>query len=164
LWFWGGSPLPRRFVKLFRAMSQPRRCLLYVDPDNFAGGGSGACEGLRWKEGNGGEAHLLSNLYIIVAGSAGVMGRIKTDMVKRTASKIVKAYPNKFGKDFQRNKEALNEVAEVRSKKLRNVIAGYTVRLKKQGDELKPKARKKPSFGRGGFGRGAPRGPPRGRR
>lgn len=80
------------------------------------------------------------------------MGRIKTDMVKRTAKKLVKTYPDKFSKDFNKNKEALKDLAEIRSKKLRNVLAGYAVRLKVLGDELRPKARKKtftPSSSRG---------------
>jgi len=71
------------------------------------------------------------------------MGRIKTDMVKRTTAKLVKAYPDKFSKKFDKNKEALKELAEIRSKKLRNVIAGYAVRLKQREEELAPKARKR---------------------
>ncbi len=86
------------------------------------------------------------------------MGRIKTDMVKRTARKLVKLYPDKFSKDFNKNKLALKDLAEIRSKKLRNVLAGYAVRLKVLGDELRPKARKKTFSGgpRGSF-RGGPR-------
>ena len=76
----------------------------------------------------------LSNLYIIVAGSGLVMGRIKTDMVKRTSVKLVKMHAEKFTHNFEKNKDALVGLAEIRSKKLRNVIAGYTVRLKRQGD------------------------------
>jgi small subunit ribosomal protein S17e len=64
------------------------------------------------------------------------MGRIKTDMVKRTTSKLVKANPKKFSKNFEKNKEALKDLAEIRSKKLRNIIAGYSVRLKRQEEEL----------------------------
>ncbi len=93
-----------------------------------------------------GGAAALGNLYIIVAGSAGSMGRIKTVMVKRTSGKLVEAYPEQFSKNFDKNKESLNELAEIRSKKLRNTIAGYIVRLKQQGDELRPKARKKKTF------------------
>jgi small subunit ribosomal protein S17e len=60
------------------------------------------------------------------------MGRIKTDMVKRTTGKVVENYSSRFSKSFEKNKQSLNELAEVRSKKLRNVIAGYAVRLKKR--------------------------------
>ena len=82
----------------------------------------------------------IRNLYIIVASPADPMGRIKTDMVKRTTVKALNAYPDRFSKNFQKNKEALKELAEIRSKKLRNVIAGYAVRLKRQEEELAPKA------------------------
>lgn len=64
------------------------------------------------------------------------MGRIKTDMVKRNTIKLVKANPKKFSKSFEKNKESLKDLAEIRSKKLRNIIAGYSVRLKRQEEEL----------------------------
>ncbi len=64
------------------------------------------------------------------------MGRIKTDMVKRTTKKIIRLYSDKFSKDFAKNKEMLKEVAEIRSKKLTNVIAGYAVRIKRKSDDL----------------------------
>lgn len=59
------------------------------------------------------------------------MGRIKTTNVKRSAFKLFKADSDKFKTDFQSNKKSVNELAEVRSKKLRNFIAGYVTRLKK---------------------------------
>ena len=67
------------------------------------------------------------------------MGRIKTDMVKRTGTKIYKSNPKKFSGSFDKNKIAVDSVAEVRSKKLRNVIAGHITRLAKRGDEAKPR-------------------------
>ena len=96
------------------------------------------------------------------------MGRIKTDTVKRTTRKLVKLYPKKFTKNFERNKEALKDLAEIRSKKLRNVIAGYSVRLKRQEEELLSGAKKpyRPSSSSredsGRFGQRPPfrRGPP----
>ncbi len=85
------------------------------------------------------------------------MGRIKTDMVKRTSAKLIKTYPDKFSKSFEKNKLALAELADIRSKKLRNIIAGQAVRLKTQGEDAVPRVRKKtftPSTGgRGGFQR-----------
>jgi len=55
-------------------------------------------------------------------------------MIKRTTKKLVLAYPNRFSTNFEKNKEALADLAEIHSKKLRNVIAGYSVRLKQQED------------------------------
>ncbi len=71
------------------------------------------------------------------------MGRIKTDAVKRTTFEMIESHPEKFAKTFDKNKEALKGLAEIRSKKLRNVIAGYAVRLKKRGDDLTPRPRRR---------------------
>ena len=75
------------------------------------------------------------NLYIQARSFDIDMGRIKTDMVKRTTVKLVTAYPDKFSKSFENNKKAIAPLAEVRSKKLRNVIAGYAVRLKSREEQ-----------------------------
>lgn len=64
------------------------------------------------------------------------MGRIKTQLVKRAALKLIKEHPNTFKKDFSENKTLLMGVCEIYSKKLRNVIAGYLARLVRQ-QELK---------------------------
>ena len=40
-------------------------------------------------------------------------------------------YPGLFSTDFEKNKESLATVAEIRSKMLRNKIAGYIVKLEK---------------------------------
>lgn len=60
------------------------------------------------------------------------MGRIKTTRIKRTANTLVKKYPDKFTEDFGGNKKSIEEIAEIPSKKLRNVIAGYITRLTKK--------------------------------
>jgi small subunit ribosomal protein S17e len=77
------------------------------------------------------------------------MGRIKTDQVKRTTTKLVGAFSDKFSKNFDRNKLALKETAEVRSKKLRNILAGYAVRLKKREGQApnRPQRRAPPMEG-----------------
>jgi small subunit ribosomal protein S17e len=58
--------------------------------------------------------------------------------VKKTARELFELYPDKFGSDFQANKEILDTLAEVSSSKLRNRIAGYITRLastSRRGDE-----------------------------
>lgn len=60
------------------------------------------------------------------------MGRIKTTLIKRVGKKIYAVHKERFSKDFETNKKALPEVAEIYSKKLRNVIAGYITRLAKK--------------------------------
>ncbi|MFH1637970.1 MAG: 30S ribosomal protein S17e [Candidatus Woesearchaeota archaeon] len=60
------------------------------------------------------------------------MGRVKTTQIKRSGKKLISLYKDKFSKDFSHNKKAIAEVGEVRSKKLRNVLAGYISRIVKQ--------------------------------
>ena len=60
------------------------------------------------------------------------MGRIKTLLVKRTAEKLVKLYPQDFAPEFEKNKEFVKKYTNVTSSKLRNLIAGYSARLVKQ--------------------------------
>lgn len=59
------------------------------------------------------------------------MGRISTTLVKRTGKKLVQRHPEKFTTDFTFNKKAVIEVAEIHTKKLKNLVAGYVTRLKK---------------------------------
>ncbi|MBT3691512.1 30S ribosomal protein S17e [Candidatus Woesearchaeota archaeon] len=60
------------------------------------------------------------------------MGKVKTTQIKRASHKILRYHPDKFKKTFEENKKLLPEVAEIRSKKLRNIIAGYITRLVKK--------------------------------
>jgi small subunit ribosomal protein S17e len=53
--------------------------------------------------------------------------------IKRISTELLQKHPNKFGVEFDANKKALNELAVVRSKVLRNELAGYiTAHLRKQ--------------------------------
>jgi small subunit ribosomal protein S17e len=47
------------------------------------------------------------------------------DRVRRISTVLLSKYPDKFYPDFERNKKAVNELAKIRSKVLRNTIAGY---------------------------------------
>ena len=60
------------------------------------------------------------------------MGRIKTTPIKRNAQKLFRLHPDKFKKNFEENKKAVEELAEVGSKKIRNVLAGYITKLANQ--------------------------------
>lgn len=49
-------------------------------------------------------------------------------------------YKGEFGTDFKQNKKILNEIAIIRSKGLKNEIAGYiTTHLKRELEEQKEK-------------------------
>jgi small subunit ribosomal protein S17e len=60
------------------------------------------------------------------------MGRIKTQQVKRVTKELIKNHEDKLKKDFEENKKILDEVAKIPSKKMRNIIAGYTTRRMKK--------------------------------
>ncbi len=62
------------------------------------------------------------------------MGRIKTMLIKRKTKEIMAEHGEKLTEDFEKNKEIITQVADVPSKKMRNVIAGYATRLKKKPD------------------------------
>ena len=57
------------------------------------------------------------------------MGRIKSKLVKRTAHSLLKE-ENKFNENFEDNKKLIKGLTP--SKKIRNKIAGYVARIKKQ--------------------------------
>ena len=58
--------------------------------------------------------------------------------IKRISSELLQNYPDRFGLEFDSNKKALNDLAIVRSKVLRNELAGYiTSHLRKQAAQEK---------------------------
>jgi len=59
------------------------------------------------------------------------MGRIRQSGIKKVAKKVFAEHPDKFGKDFQKNKEQLKEMKLLESKLIRNKVAGYVVRVAK---------------------------------
>jgi small subunit ribosomal protein S17e len=69
------------------------------------------------------------------------VGRIKTLLVKRVTKELVAKHSQEFGEDFTKNKEVLKKYANVKSAKLRNVIAGYISRLVKQSKDGKERRR-----------------------
>jgi small subunit ribosomal protein S17e len=51
---------------------------------------------------------------------------------------LLEKYPDKFGLDFDTNKHVISEIAIIRSKVLRNELAGYiTAHLRKQAAQEK---------------------------
>jgi small subunit ribosomal protein S17e len=58
--------------------------------------------------------------------------------IKRISTELLEKHPDKFGLEFDANKKAINDLAVVRSKVLRNELAGYiTSYLHKQAKEDK---------------------------
>ena len=59
------------------------------------------------------------------------MGRIKTKQIKRLTRQFIKQHGSRVKSDFAQNKEIVDRFADIKSKKLRNTIAGYVTRLSK---------------------------------
>jgi small subunit ribosomal protein S17e len=60
------------------------------------------------------------------------MGRIKTKLIKRISLSIFKRHRDELKDNFEENKQLVNGFADIPSKKIRNIIAGYVTRLVKQ--------------------------------
>lgn len=60
------------------------------------------------------------------------MGRIKTSFIKHIARDLLEKYPEKFTADFEKNKEVVKQLVEIKSKRIRNIVAGYLTSLKRQ--------------------------------
>lgn len=57
------------------------------------------------------------------------MGRIKTKLIKRNTRELVEKYKKDFKTDFDSNKDLVTSHAEIKSKRMRNIIAGYVTRI-----------------------------------
>jgi small subunit ribosomal protein S17e len=51
------------------------------------------------------------------------------DRIKRISNEVMNEYSERFGTDFSSNKQLLNEISIVRSKGLKNKIAGYITKI-----------------------------------
>jgi len=60
------------------------------------------------------------------------------DRTRRFAQQILSRHPDLFGDDYEKNKKALDDLALIPSKQLRNKIAGYIAkasRMEETDDE-----------------------------
>ncbi len=64
------------------------------------------------------------------------MGRVRSTYIKRAARELLRRYPDKFSTDFRKNCLVLNELVKLKSKPLRNRIAGYLSNLLEQKKEV----------------------------
>jgi len=58
------------------------------------------------------------------------MGRIKSTAVKVLAREIVEEHGDMFKDNFDKNKIVIGKVRKIKSKKIRNVVAGYITKEK----------------------------------
>ncbi|MBI4154348.1 30S ribosomal protein S17e [Candidatus Woesearchaeota archaeon] len=61
------------------------------------------------------------------------MGNIRTKNIKKASFQFIEAYPDRFTRDFEKNKDALNELNLIHQKLLRNKVAGYITRIMTRG-------------------------------
>lgn len=60
--------------------------------------------------------------------------------IKRISTEVMALHKSRFGTDFAQNKKALDDIAVVRSKGLKNEIAGYiTTFIKREIEDQKEK-------------------------
>ena len=64
------------------------------------------------------------------------MGRIKTQLIKRTTLALFRDHKDMFKDNFEENKRLVGELASFQSKKIRNVVAGYVTRLMKTNKDI----------------------------
>jgi len=60
------------------------------------------------------------------------VGRVKTQLIKRTTFKLYNGHKSELLNSFNGNKDFVDRFAGIPSKKLRNTIAGYLTRLAKR--------------------------------
>ena len=53
------------------------------------------------------------------------MGRVKSIAIKTLGNDIIKEHSKKLSADFDSNKKVLEDITEIKSKRTRNVLAGY---------------------------------------
>jgi len=67
------------------------------------------------------------------------------DRTRRLSEELLQRHPEAFGSDFESNKKALEELALIPSKGLRNRIAGYIAKAKQaeEAEEQPPPSEEK---------------------
>ncbi len=65
-----------------------------------------------------------------------LMGRIKTQLIKRLSLQLVNEYKDELKENFDENKKLIENLLPEASKKIRNAVAGYVTRLIKNKEEL----------------------------
>ena len=57
------------------------------------------------------------------------MGRVRALLIKKIAMKVLEENKEKLSSNFEKNKEILKSILPVKSKKIRNKVAGYITKL-----------------------------------
>ncbi len=62
------------------------------------------------------------------------MGRIRTQFVKRISGSLLSKHKDNFTEKFDDNKQQVQQLTDVSTKKLRNMIAGYITKKVKTAE------------------------------
>lgn len=65
------------------------------------------------------------------------MGKVRVDIIKRTARELLERYPDKFTMDFEENKKLVLQLVNAQTKWMQNRIAGYVTSLKNLEEKRK---------------------------
>jgi len=65
------------------------------------------------------------------------LGKVRIDIVKKTARKLMESYPDKFTTDFEENKKMVTQLLDSSTKWMRNRISGYVTTLKRTEEKRK---------------------------
>ncbi|MEM0372357.1 MAG: 30S ribosomal protein S17e [archaeon] len=57
------------------------------------------------------------------------MGKQRSKILRRRAEELLELYPNKFSKDYEANKKALDELKMFPTKISRNIVAGILSKI-----------------------------------
>ena len=79
--------------------------------------------------------YIVSRLKKASLPSVSVMGRIKTQMIKRLTFQLLRDHKSEVKQSFDENKVMVEQHMGVTSKKIRNTVAGYITRLSKRREE-----------------------------
>lgn len=57
------------------------------------------------------------------------MGRIRTDSLKKLGNELLENFSDRFTDNFDKNKEIVDELINLESKKIRNRLTGYITHI-----------------------------------
>jgi len=67
------------------------------------------------------------------------LGKVRPEHVKRLARELTVRFPDRFTTNFEKNKEVVDALTDISSTKFRNRVAGYIIRLMREGMVREPR-------------------------
>ena len=57
------------------------------------------------------------------------MGKVRPDFIKRVAKELINKEPKLYSTSFEENKQILNQITDIKTKRFRNRVCGYITSL-----------------------------------